>query len=145
MLLVRKAKLADINDLNKLRKDSYIYHQRFDKEHFAYEPSKNFFKKLIYSKKGIVLVAESDGKIIGFVHAIINKYKIGCIADLFIKKNFRKKGFGIKLFNELIKIFRSKKVKEIESSIWHTNEASLKLHKKLGFKPTNLWMSKKLK
>jgi GNAT superfamily N-acetyltransferase len=154
MITIRKAKLVDLASLANLGIELLKYHVKFDK---YYTPNKNakneylkFFKRSIYSPEKYVLVAETNNKIVGYaigelirrppVYVVRN---IGGLSDMFILSDYRKSGVGKRFFDELIKWFKSKKVKYIELSVDARNEIGKKAWDKYGFK--DFHFKKKLK
>lgn len=51
-----------------------------------------------------------------------------------IKKEYRKCGYGKKLLEESVKVFRENKIKKIGLTVSLENKAAIELYKKLGFK-----------
>lgn len=51
-----------------------------------------------------------------------------------IKKEYRKCGYGKKLLEESIKVFRKNKIKKLGLTVSLENEEAIELYKKLGFK-----------
>ncbi|OQY40743.1 MAG: GNAT family N-acetyltransferase [Fusobacteriia bacterium 4572_74] len=51
-----------------------------------------------------------------------------------IKKEYRKCGYGKKLLEESIKVFRENKIKKIGLTVSLENKEAIKLYKKMGFK-----------
>ena len=102
-MLIRKAKLKDLDILSKMSLSLLKYHQKFDK---YFSPSKNadkflksFQKKCIYSKNYYLIVSILDGKINGYALAglssrppIFKDRKVGFIYDVYVEEKFRKKG-----------------------------------------------------
>ena len=92
----------------------------------------------VTSRKSVALVAEQDGKILGFgdVHKnpldalrYVGSFGIG------IRKEARKMGIGEKLARLLIKEAKKKlKIKIIELHVFANNVPAINLYKKLGFK-----------
>ncbi|UUV19230.1 GNAT family N-acetyltransferase [Fusobacteria bacterium ZRK30] len=53
---------------------------------------------------------------------------------LSIKKEYRKCGYGKKLLEESVKVFRENKIKKIGLTVSLENKPAIELYKKLGFK-----------
>ena len=141
---IRKAKLKDIKQTADYGVSLLKYHYDFD-PYFA--PAKNvndvylkFFKRCIYSKNRHLLVAEENGKIIGYAIGelgsrppVFKIRKIGFISDIFVEKEFRKLGIAKQFLLELNKWFKSKKLKHIEMTVHAKNEIAKKAWAKYGF------------
>jgi RimJ/RimL family protein N-acetyltransferase len=98
----------------------------------------------------ILLATSSENKIIGFIIGSIEKDEylvngaIGKFEDWYMEEQYRGKGIGIKLYNELEKWFKEKGFKQVMSDTWDGNELSIKAHKKLGFFVSGVMFGKKL-
>ena len=91
------------------------------------------------------LVAEIDGKIIGYAYASMMNWREGCrfAAELtiYLDKNFRRQGAGKKLYGELEKILREQGIKNLYAGVIcpdvedeYANFDSFNFHQHLGFK-----------
>jgi ribosomal protein S18 acetylase RimI-like enzyme len=58
----------------------------------------------------------------------------GFICDIFIEKKFRHKGVGEALIKNMVKWFKSKKIRDVELNVYSKNIKALKIYKHLGFK-----------
>jgi GNAT superfamily N-acetyltransferase len=144
-MLIRKAKLKDLHQVSKHAVSMLKYHHTLD-PYFA--PAKNvqevyqkFFKKCIYSKNKLLLVAEENNKIVGYALGalglrapVFQIRKVGLINDVFVEKDFRKLGLAKQFLLELNKWFKSKKLKHVELTVHSENEIGKKAWAKSGFK-----------
>jgi len=138
---LRPAKLKDLPRLAELGLALLKYHQEFD-PYFA--PARDaratylkYFRSCIYSRKKLLLVAESEDKIIAYslanlgtrprdsrraaIHSFLRPpvfqiRKIGHLNDMFIAPQFRRQGLGKKLLAENYKWFKKHKITHIRSS-----------------------------
>jgi L-amino acid N-acyltransferase YncA len=103
------------------------------------------FNHEINSKLDYFIIAEENGKAIGFGQAEINKedLKKAWIEKVYVSRQYRKKGIGSLIIKELLSWLKKKKVKSISSGIFVNNKASIKLHEKFGFEVTAVRMQKK--
>ena len=102
--------------------------EAFTKQHIA---------QLLTNQNCISLIAKENDKIIGFVIGMIyveDNILTGHILTLDVSPNHRRKGVGIKLLQELEKIFRSKQVKVSRLEVREDNVAALSLYQKLGYR-----------
>lgn len=84
------------------------------------------------------LVAEMDGKVVGFMLGDIKVYGFGAprsgwIEVIGVHPRHMGSGIGKKLGNELIKIFKNKKVKHIFTSVRWDSGDLLAFFKSIGF------------
>ncbi len=89
------------------------------------------YKKAIYDR--------SSDEQIGYINGILNDHTsptpfIGFINQLYVRKNFRKKGFGTRLMHHLCADFKQLKVEEIRLRVKKNNQAAIDLYEKFGFK-----------
>ena len=105
------------------------------------------FTKRMKSKLGYWIVVEDKKEIIGFGQAEIKKEnkKQSIINMVYVSKDFRRKGIGLRISKELIKWLKSKKVKTVSGGVFIENKPSIKMQKKLGFKPVAIRLQKNLK
>ena len=94
--------------------------------------------------KSILLVAEENKQIIGFIWAHFIQYgffKYGTIDELFVKKEFRGRGIGSALLKKAIKKLQNFKVKIILVGTEKENKEAIKLYKNIGFElgKRSLW------
>ena len=103
------------------------------------------FARAINNPKFCWLVAESNGKIVGFsqarVERIRNKLK-GFWDKAYIERKFRNKGIGKAFGRETIDWLKRKKAKTIEGGIHIKNKASIALCESFGLKPVAVRMFK---
>lgn len=92
----------------------------------------------------LVLVAEDDGELIGFLEASIRPFvedcqteNVGYLEGWWIEPEYRRKGIGRELVNQAENWAREKGCKEMASDSEIGNDLSLKAHRKLGYQETS--------
>ncbi|OGM89796.1 hypothetical protein A3J77_01260 [Candidatus Wolfebacteria bacterium RBG_13_41_7] len=140
---IRKAIKKDIPAISGLIKEMANYHNKIDKFYkvsLSGETIKSYIKEFLEDKNRIIIVAEENKKLIGYIFGSIKIYpvyisekKSGYLDEAFVSVDYRKKGIGKKLFFEFIKWLKSKKIKDVTSSVDKRNKTSLKIWEKLGF------------
>src|SRR3990167_3711162 len=141
---IKKATKKDVNDILELANLMLDFHHRIDPYYTIYskyEDSKEFYRKQL-GRKGVrfVLVVDSSGKNIGFGHASITSIpktrapKLGKLIAIFVKKKYRNKGIGSKIFRDLMQWLEKSNVKHVELHVDSRNRKTILLWKKLGFK-----------
>ena len=151
-------KLKDILEINKIYVEGAVEEIKFQfskrtkkdilKEMKKYEKERiSGMKKGIKSKNEYWLIVLEKNEMIGFGQAVINKKDKtkAEIEKVYVLKQFRGKGVGLKITKELIKWLKKKKVKEIINKIFFENKPSMKMHERLGFKIVGVGMHKRLK
>jgi len=92
---------------------------------------------MLKSKEHLILLAENNEKLIGYLTGSIIKniwQHSGYIDDIFVNKKFKRKGIGSYLIKEFIKFLKHKKIKKCKLGVNIKNKKAIKLYKKLGFK-----------
>ncbi|MEM3789197.1 MAG: ribosomal protein S18-alanine N-acetyltransferase [Candidatus Bathyarchaeia archaeon] len=92
---------------------------------------------LLTNQNCISLIAKENDKIIGFIIGMVyveDNVLTGHILTIDVSPNHRRKGVGIKLLEELEKIFRDKGVKVCRLEVREDNVAALNLYQKFGYK-----------
>jgi len=80
------------------------------------------------------LVAEENGKIVGYVIGLVRKWGEGHVVSLAVHPKQRRKGVATALMKELLRRFSDKGLKAARLEVRVSNEAAIKLYEKLGFK-----------
>ena len=92
---------------------------------------------LIKDKNCTCLIIEENKQVIGFGSLIIHQIPcegfVARIEDVIIDSNWRGKGYGKKLTEELIKIAKNKKVKKINLTSNPKRVEARKLYQNMGF------------
>ncbi len=103
------------------------------------------------SPKKTTLVFEENNKLLGYISGEIktdNKKimsSIGYIDDWFVSKKYRGQKIGKRLYNQMIKFFKEHAIKIIMLGVFNQNKATYKLYEKMGFKPLDTTLLKRLK
>ncbi len=101
--------------------------------------------------KNQILVAESNGKLIGYIifekqrdFPLETAYKWAYVHDLFVHSEHRRKGLATKLLQRTVKYLKASGAEYVMLGVRQNNEAAIKLYHKLGFKIRSLTMQKKI-
>jgi ribosomal protein S18 acetylase RimI-like enzyme len=116
----------------------------------ATEIFKRFFETNVRSRNKKVIVAEEDGKIIGYMMGAIERrppvFKIthrAFITDAGVTARRRNLGIGTKLFNAFSSWAKEKGMKFISLAVVYKNEIGIEFWKKQGFE-TMLLLQRKM-
>ncbi|MEA2037586.1 MAG: GNAT family N-acetyltransferase [Nanoarchaeota archaeon] len=157
MIKIRKAKLHDIRELLELWQCLMDYHQALDANQLPLKKNAKtlmepFFTKNIRGKDSLVLVAEEDKKLVGYLMGFVRNIppvyiedKMAYISDGFVIKEYRNKSIMKKMIEESKSFFRNKKMKHIYLMADTTNKKGLISWKRIGFKEECKEMYMKLK
>jgi ribosomal protein S18 acetylase RimI-like enzyme len=146
---ITKPKKEDCSDYYELKKLECAENTLLTKETVGVplKLKEDFNKSLTGERKDKILFAKS-GKIIAYVRYALDtrpeKRRV-FIADLFVKKGYRKKGIATKLIQKIFQLSKRKKLNKVRLKVLPNNEKAIKLYEKLGFNLQKYQMEKKLK
>jgi ribosomal protein S18 acetylase RimI-like enzyme len=149
-MIIRKAKKEDIEDIISLEKESLKYHEKFDKcfhtvSKKSLEIQKKYLTKDMRKPSRLILVAEIDKKVVGFIFGYIikmDKHKIGKVQEIIVTAKYRKVGIGRKLMKKLLNFFRKNGCAIAETVTFVGNTPGEKFYESAGFKKRTytLWL-----
>lgn len=161
--MIRKARLADIKEIGELWEEFMSEHRRRiakgDKDLLALTKLKKgaqkkfttWASKQIRSPKGLLLVAEEDGELVGYCLSFIKKNvpvfdveHLGYISDLYVKKKYRGTGIASAFTAQAKSWFKKKKMRYASLTVWTNNDRAQKIYKKWGYEPYNIVMKKRI-
>ena len=136
MIIVRKASLDDLAAITKIYNQAILRTTAtFDTEPKSLEEQKLWFES--HGPKYPVLVAEEDGKIVGW--ASLSKWSDRCAysdtaeISLYIDEKERGKGIGRKLLETIVLEGEKTGIHSIIARIAEGNQMSIHLHQSVGF------------
>ena len=151
-LKIRKATVKDLDIVAEL-------FRKHLKELKKFEPSlkvgtKKEAKKAVrgwgkHTKYFVILVAEANGEIVGFVngmtyrHSIRNKRE-GFVNNTYVLPEYRRKGIATKLLTSIIKKFKMRNLTMCTLDAYVKNKKAISLWKKMGFKEDFIEFKKKI-
>ena len=151
---ITKATSGDIVGIIEMIKQICDYHCNFDRYYKSFAEYNNLEKEVsgsLKDKNTIVLLAKLDKKIIGYCVGGVDsapnyaqKIKIGYIYTVIISDEYRGKGIGGKILNELMKWFKQKNIKNIELEIDARNKLGIDFWKNNNFFTYRLKMRRDL-
>ena len=157
-IIVRKATTNDYNILCELFDEIDALH-RDNLPHLFQKPSgsvreQDYYSGLIADENVGLFVAEADGKLVGFVHAIVRdtpafpvfvprRYAI--VDGIVVKSEFQNHGTGRILMDKMQEWAIAKGATSIELNVYEFNETAISFYEKLGYQTFSRKMSKELK
>jgi ribosomal protein S18 acetylase RimI-like enzyme len=100
-----------------------------------------WLKRLTKNPRGVFLVAESPGKIVGFVVGTAEKeipiYRLeefGFLHDLWVEEEYRHEGIGRQLVMLAVEKFKQMGMKQVRLDTAAPNEGARKLFEACGFR-----------
>ena len=103
------------------------------------------------SPKKTAFVFEENHKLLAYISGEIKTddrktmSSVGYIEDWFVSKKYRGKRIGTLLYNQMLKFFKEHDVKIITLSVFNQNKPSYRLYEKMGFKPLDTTLLKRIR
>lgn len=144
-LIIRETRPSDRVAVAELFKEMFDFHRQRD-PHFtrtdsAHQLFSSWFVKQIEEEGASALVAEVDGKVVGYALGIVRQHPpvfarrtYGEINDIAVSSEYRRRGVGQALFERLQQWFKSRGIERIETRVATSNEVSSTFWRKMGFK-----------
>ena len=143
-MLIRRAGIDDVEQLRLLYQELEEDGVRYQPEHFVVgERSNEFFQSVFESADQDILVAEEDGKILGFSHVmILEQKKVAClkpetlvyIQDLDVLESRRSQGIGTRLMEASKRYGKEHGVDFIRTQVFPQNIDGMRFYEKNGFR-----------
>ena len=143
-MLIRRAGIDDVEQLRLLYQELEEDGVRYQPEHFVVgERSNEFFQSVFESADQDILVAEEDGKILGFSHVmILEQKKVAClkpetlvyIQDLDVLESRRSQGIGTLLMEARKRYGKEHGVDFIRTQVFPQNIDGMRFYEKNGFR-----------
>ena len=141
--IIRKATFDDLEELRELYLALEEDGVRYQPEHFVIgERTDEFFKSIFDSDNQDILVADIDGKAIGFVHVmILEQKKVSCLKpqsvvylqDLCVREDMRSKGIGATLIRASKDYGKEHNVDFIRTQVFPGNVDGMRFYERNGF------------
>ena len=146
-VLIRIAKESDLPTIRKLARefvDSVENREGISKDVVS-KNSRNVLK----DPSSYILLAEIDGKAVGFIHfttrtTIIHSGPSGLIDELAVSKRYREKGVGKELISAAVEKCKKLGCCEAEVSTEFTNTSAREFYKRIGFEERGVIFEKDL-
>ena len=154
-MIIRNLKLEDFDDVNNLfiqLHNSEVEH-RPDLFRKIEKPTTSMawdFAASLSDNSKIMIGAEVDGKVVGFVIAQIRQstYKIqtqrtfAYFENIVVDENYRRKGIGTVLYQEGVKLAKEQGATSMELKVWNFNTGAINFYQSLGMTVQSLTMEK---
>src|SRR5262245_27828761 len=148
-MTIRRAEPRDAEALGRLGAALMHTHYAFDAKRFL-DPGEGaesgyaeFLVSQLRDEESIVLVAEQDGQIVGYVYAAIEplswkelRDECGFIHDLLVTDAARRTGLGEALLNQAIDWLRKRGMPRVVLGTAAQNENARRLFERRGFRAT---------
>ena len=146
MIKIRKGIKSDLPFILDLIKELADYEKALCEVDINLTQLENdgFGNKSVFS----FIVAEKNNQIVGMAlyYTKYSTWKGKCLflEDLIVREKYRKSGIGSKLFNEVIRTAKSKKMKRVMWQVLDWNQPAINFYKKYNAHIDNKWLDGKL-
>jgi ribosomal protein S18 acetylase RimI-like enzyme len=140
---IRLAIHDDINAINDLYTEFFAYNaEQQPKYYVAARERGEYPASVLNSDKGDIIVAETENMIVGFVHVeedvtppypSVLSHKFVCIVDFIVNKQYRKKGIGQLLMQEVKHWAQSRNLEYIELMVLENNNIGKSFYEREHF------------
>ena len=156
MLTIRKATKEDSDVLSVLYRELEEDAVRYQPEHFVLSPDgtrTEQMKDFWDSDHQAMFVADLDGEVIGFAHAVlIPAKKVPCLKpqtalylqDLIVTAEYRSQGIGAKLMDVVRQYGKDNGADFFRTQVFPKNEAGLRFYHRIGFKEAMITIERSL-
>jgi ribosomal-protein-alanine acetyltransferase len=123
---IQRATINDLETLHQIERECFTT-EAFNKQHLAY---------LLENPNAVSLVAQINNAIAGFIIGLIlhhDQRKTGRIYTLDVAVKYRRKGIGLKLLDEIERIFAERGVKICYLEVRKDNVTALELYRRHGY------------
>lgn len=150
---IRRAKISDMEDINKLLVQVNMVHHEGRPDLFKVGEKKytdDELKIIICDEQRPIFVAESeDGSICGYAFCIFKQQlndniltdiKTLYIDDLCVDENIRGQHIGKSLYEAVIEFAKNSGCYNVTLNVWCLNESAMRFYEKCGLKPQKIGM-----
>ncbi|MEJ6504992.1 MAG: GNAT family N-acetyltransferase [Crocinitomicaceae bacterium] len=145
MIQIREAKPGDQKEIYLLIKELAHYEEEPEE---VINSEVELYNHLFEEKICHALVAEKNNEIIGFAlyYMSYSTWKGKCLylEDLYVKENIRKQGVGSQLYNAVIEVAKSNKVRRMDWQVLDWNQPAIDFYVKHNAQLDNHWINGRL-
>jgi len=150
---IRSANKNEVKDLQGLNNEVFLDNQKYDSDLDMNWPQsdkgKEYFTKLLHNPSACCLIAEENGRKIGYIAAgpkviTYRKSKYMEIENMGVIPEYRSKGIGTMLINECLKWAKSQRFQKVFVNAYFDNRMAVKFYKKNGFSKIDVSLERDL-
>lgn len=151
-MVIRKARLTDIERLSELLYEVHKLHARKRPDIFKRRKqkyNKKELEKIIENDSTPIWVAEEKKLVVGYVfciyqevkdHSSLTDRKTLYIDDLCVDKEYQGKHIGTELYNYAKMMGKTNGCYDVTLNVWNLNPNAIKFYEKLGMTPRKVMM-----
>jgi ribosomal protein S18 acetylase RimI-like enzyme len=156
MVKVRRIEYGELLEVSNLAMNFFSEPKVSDNSIIVCEENRNYWLELVYKllaeNREALIVAEENNKIVGYLLYKLDasypfkvKEKWAYISDLYVLPEYRRRGIGNALINQMEEIVKKSGIYKVRLLVWGENTNALEFYKKLGFKIKGFLLEKELK
>ena len=146
LIVIRDGSEEDLDEVVELWKDLVDHHREFSDYYTLRRDGRRNWSKYLrekFSEKSTrLIVAEEDGKLVGFMLCLINpavpifkERMVGLISDAYVVRHRRRKGIMKEMLAVALRWFRKNKLSAAEINVAEANSEAREAWAQLGFEP----------
>lgn len=138
-IIIRKPTNKDTKHINTLFKELICYERMFSSNIVENISIDGEYDQIFADEKSIILLAEVDNKVIGFIYGYEKEldevfiFKEAFIEAIYVQDKYRQQGIGKKLMLEFETWCKKRSIKYVDIEVMSNNKNSLKMYEKIGY------------
>jgi aminoglycoside 6'-N-acetyltransferase I len=134
---------ASLDDRDLLRELWEEFESGLDQEPYLHETWDEAWEDVsVTVEEGVALVAEEDGRALGFVFCVLGDRgrRTAHVTDIYVRPEARNRGIGRALLAELVEPARAAGLEHVSLEVLVRNTDARRLYERLGFAPVDTFM-----
>jgi len=150
-MVIRTATIDDVKTLQNLNDEVFVDNHKYDSDlkidWAQSDTGKEYFSNVVNNPNAICLIAEDEGKAIGYIAAAPKEFgyrlsKYLEIENMGVSPDFRSKGIGSKLITECLKSAKEKGFQRAYVNAYFENIKAINFYENCGFKKIDISLEK---
>ena len=153
-IIIRPARTDDVKTLQDLNDEIFINNHTYDPDlrmdwAQSEDGGKKYFTELLQNDDVICLIAEVDGKSVGYLAASTKEFSYRmskCIEleNMGVRPTYRSSGIGSKLISRLYELAKERGFKRVYVNAYFQNTQGVEFYKRQGFSEIDISLEKVL-
>lgn len=80
-----------------------------------------------------LLLCQIETEIVGYIDALVGKWGVGHFLGIFVKPEYRRKGIGEKLLDNIMEKFSTSNCHKAKLEVFADNQGAIRFYSNLGF------------
>jgi ribosomal protein S18 acetylase RimI-like enzyme len=153
MVSIRRARTGEVNKLQALNDAVFADNSRYDQDAMLdwaqSKAGETYFTTAINNPEACFLVAEDEGKLVGYIAGSPKKFddrmsRYVEIDNLGVSRDYRRHGVGKKLMETCLKWAKDEGFQKVHLRCYSANVGALEFYKHNGFQDTSVSLERRL-